>query len=338
MDDNLNALPWFAEVMDLVRERFAEIRVGQRDMRPDLQHEYRQLEANSKGWSASLANPNLATTLRRNIEEQYGGALERMEEIEAILVEQDAQNDHADTLVNPDEVLDRLRSLADVLSDNNPTLGNLELSLHIDKIICSPDGVVVMRTCKLGGLTDVVEMLVEEGGLIGASNGTEPSAQTATPRRRGRPRLGDADDDRDELRTLAEFASDTNRFAGLPDEWFWHDEFVIPERVWPFQEIAIDVATDRRSGLTHEQLAKKYGVTTPTIRKSLKHARAIDERFHNMPKKVARSRWHEVYAADVAAMKKSAGLSTLQLAEHFGKSDTTIRAALNHAKQQQAHD
>ncbi len=338
MVDKLTALPWLHDLMNQVRERLAELQTQQCELRPDLQHEYQQLEAYSKGWGASLANPDLATALRRSIEAEYGNALERMEEIEASLVAQDAPADHADTVVDPDEVLVRLQSLADVLSDNHPTLGNLEFSLHIDKIICSPDGGVVLRTCKLGGLTGVAELMVEESETVGASNGDNPSAQTATPRRRGRPRLGDADDDRDELRALAEFATDTNRFSGLPEDWFWHDEFVIPEKIWPFQEMAIAVAEDRLTGLTHEELAEKHNVTVPTIRKALMHAAAIDERFLKMPKKMARPRWHEDHAAEVVAIKESEGLSTQQLAELLGKSDTTIRAALKYAQEQEERD
>jgi hypothetical protein len=38
------------------------------------------------------------------------------------------------------------------LARNNPTLGNLELSMHIDRIDCYDDGKVVLRTCKLGAV------------------------------------------------------------------------------------------------------------------------------------------------------------------------------------------
>ncbi len=98
--------------------------------------------------------------------------------------------------------------------------------------------------------------------------------------------------------------------------------------------MAIEVATDRLAGLTHEQLADKYGVTTPTIRKSLPYAEENDERFRGMRRKMPRSRWHEEYADEVATLKATEGLGTQQLVDHFGKSDTTIRAALAHARQQ----
>ena len=57
-----------------------------------------------------------------------------------------------------------------------------------------------------------------------------------------------------------------------------------------------------------------------------------------MPQKMARSRWHEDYAEDVATLKEAESLSTQQLAAHFGKSDPTIRKALEHAHQQETDD
>ena len=43
-------------------------------------------------------------------------------------------------LVQRESILDCLERLPDVLAKQNPTLGNLELSMHIDKITCSADG------------------------------------------------------------------------------------------------------------------------------------------------------------------------------------------------------
>lgn len=43
------------------------------------------------------------------------------------------------------------------------------------------------------------------------------------------------------------------------------------------------------------------------------------------------SRWHEDHALEVAA-KKAEGLGTNELAAYFGKTDTTIRKALEHAR------
>jgi hypothetical protein len=47
----------------------------------------------------------------------------------------------------------------EILAAENPTRGNLELSLHIDSIRCFRGGRVVMRTCKLGALDGVAKLV-----------------------------------------------------------------------------------------------------------------------------------------------------------------------------------
>ena len=108
-----------------------------------------------------------------------------------------------------------------ILAKQNPTLGNLELSLHIDKIVCSPDGTVTMRTCKLGALTEAVDLLASgDGDEAGKSVDIEHDDNSnpnyrVTRRRRGRLRVADADDGSVDMRALADFAADPDRFAGL---------------------------------------------------------------------------------------------------------------------------
>jgi hypothetical protein len=70
---------------------------------------------------------------------------------------------HAKAEQVPD-VLSRVEKLADVLAANNPTMGNLELSFHIDRIDCFSDGRVEMRTCKLGALTGAADLVADYDG------------------------------------------------------------------------------------------------------------------------------------------------------------------------------
>ena len=79
-------------------------------------------------------------------------------------------------------------------------------------------------------------------------------------------------------------------------------------------------------------MREEFGKTPPTIRRALQFAKEMDERFAEMPKKMPRARWDEVHAEEVAA-KKAEGLGTNELAKHFSKSDTTIRKALEYAKE-----
>jgi DNA-directed RNA polymerase specialized sigma24 family protein len=256
------------------------------------------------------------------------------QEIESLLMEIEHYQQQVEEMLAPGQVLDRLNRLPEVLALNNPTLGNLELSLHIDRIDCFKAGKVVMRTCKLGALAGAAEFLTED---VARPTKTRQVAcdgtKRAVPRRRARLRVEQAEGNRD-LKASADTAADPNRFAGLSEEWFWEDVFQIPEKTWPFQEMAIGAAT-RRPGQTHEKLAENFGVTVPTIRKALRYAAEVDERFRELPSKMPRDRWHEDHAHEVAA-KKADGLGTDELAAFFGKSDTTIRKALEHARKASA--
>ncbi len=74
-------------------------------------------------------------------------------------------------------------------------------------------------------------------------------------------------------------------------------------------------------------------MTPPTIRKALKYAtQALGIVLSSLPKKMARADWAKDHAVEVARLKAS-GRNTVELAEHFGKSDTTIRKALKHAEE-----
>ena len=79
-----------------------------------------------------------------------------------------------------------------------------------------------------------------------------------------------------------------------------------------------------------DELAEIFGVTVQTIRAAWQYAVKVDPSLNDVPKKMPRARWHEERATDVAA-KKAEGLGTNALVEFFGKSDTTIRKALQHA-------
>ena len=97
------------------------------------------------------------------------------------------------------------------------------------------------------------------------------------------------------------------------------------QRPWS-EEHANEVAR-LRATMTIEQLAAHFGKAIPTIRNALRKAAAARVPVSNLPKKLARACWAKDHAAEIIAMKKE-GKGTLEIAKHFGKSDTTIRAAL----------
>ncbi len=334
----IQSLPWFSTLLADV-ERELERRQGQKNSRrPNIEKEIQQLDSKIKGWRLSLGNPDLDSSVREIIEEDLRVAISEKCNKEFLLAEADAEAQQAERFVDPQLVVDRIDRLANVLGTKNPSLGNLELSMHIDRIDCFPDSRVILRTCRLGVLADAIEMFaVKDLKPSGAKSTDGADSSRVKSRRRAKLRIDDWDPKNGDVNVARQWAADPNRFEGLGDEWFEEQEFFIPEKMWPYKEMAIEVATQRLAGFTHEELAEKFGVTVPTIRKALRHADATDERFRDMPKKVPRARWHEDHALEVAA-KKAERLSTNELVEHFGKSDTTIRAALKHARRMAEQD
>jgi DNA invertase Pin-like site-specific DNA recombinase len=319
---------WLAPLVEDVREALA-VRVDHHpDQHAAYEQEMKQLQVKQAGWSQSLAKPDLAPSIRSAIEADWEKALTRQHEIEAALTELEHYQQRVEDILDPQQVLDRLDKLPQVLALNNPTSGNLELSLHIDRIDCFKDGRVVMRTCKLGALADARDLLKQDAGEPQQSSTRDLNgARMVTPRRRARLRADGGADVKATTNTVA----DPHRFAGLGEEWFWEDTFQIPEKTWPFQELAIEVATLRLAGRTHRELAEIFNVTVSTIRKALRYASEVDQRFRELPRKMPRNRWHEDHAHEVAA-KKAEGLRMNELVALFGKSDTTIRKALEHAR------
>ena len=341
MDDksDIRQLPWLPELMDLVRREVSSLTETQHDQLPALEQEVKVLDDKIKGWSESLAKTDLPTALRIAIESDCGAALERKQQIEDTFLEREAQSRQADRIVDESEVLRRLEQLSDVLAGNNPTMGNLHLSLHVDRIVCAPDGKVVMRSCKLGFLTEAVEILSDTDDSGDAAN-MVPKETRGTPRRRGRLRLDDCEEDGRDMRSLAEFAADPDRFAGLGDDWFWTDEFQIPDRPpsWVVENSERVFRRRQEARLSHGKLALEFGVSKPTIRAAIKqyletHPDAKDE--INLPSGGARPpKFHIEEFADEARQFWENGWSKLKLAEKYGCSTPIIDKALVFAYEQ----
>jgi hypothetical protein len=233
-----------------------------------------------------------------------------------------------------------LDHLADVLANYGPTVGNLELSLHIDRIDCAQDGTVTMRTCKLGALTGAVDLLSAEDSESPPVRNNDQHVQSARrrktgPRRRGRLRVAEVDDQRRaDPRALTDFVADPNRFSGLAEDWFWYDSFQIPERPPSWAATNAEAVFQRRqeAGLSLAKLAYEFAVSRPTIRAAIeaylaKHPEAKDE--VDLPRGGARPvKFHvETFAAEARRLWE-AGWSKLKLAEKYGCSTPVIDKAL----------
>ena len=204
--------------------------------------------------------------------------MQRRDEISATLQAASQLDRHSKESVAPQQIVDRLNRLEEVLGKDNPTLTNLELSLHIDRIDCFADGRVEMRTNKLGALADVASMIQgsntpRSAETAGNDEGTDEKAtHQIEPRRRALLRTDDADDRGPELDAAAFLAADPKRFAGLPEQWFWTDTFRIPARTSLAAENSERVFRRRQeSKMSQKQLAIEFEVSPPTIGAAIRH-------------------------------------------------------------------
>ena len=323
---------WFKELVSLVQTAASELTKWHDAQVPALVSEKADLERKIKGWSQSLADPDLPSRVRGHTVEQCDAALARIADIEWLIQNHEAETAELQEMVDPADVAERLDRLAGVLATTNPSAGSVELAHHVDRIDCYSDGRVVLRTCKLGALAGAVNFFSDEA--MGATNG-QPQAERSSPgikpRRLTRRRLDSGGAPDSELKARAIWATDPRRFAKLDSRWFEERVFQVPKRLSWAEKNAPKVAARRKLGHTEEQLAEHFGKTLPTIRASLKIARKSDPELLALPRRMPRARWHEDHALEVAA-EKAAGNGTNELVKMFGKSDTTIRAALNHAK------
>lgn len=331
---------WLTDLIDEVRCELTTLAQAERAHGPDCEQEIATLEGKKSGWLQSLANPNMPASIRDAILSEWSEADARVQELRSRLQENENREHLVEQAVDESDIMASLGRLPEILAASNATLGNLELSLHIDRIVCHSNGQVVMRTCKVGSFTEALDMLTRTSTPPEPVDGpSEKDDQSrGVPRRRGRLRVDKSAAGKVDLRALADFAADPNRFAAIDDRWFCTDRFQLEKRKGWAEQHAAQVAARRREGLTEAALATEFGKTIPTIHAALRYAAQDDAALAELPRKMPRARWHEDHALEVASFKKESGMGTDELASHFGKSDTTIRKALAHAAAVMASD
>ena len=324
--------PWLPELLRDVQTELNELTGDRRSRRPALETERREIEECIRGWSISLGNPQLPALVRQSIEKKLDAVTVRQQDIDAEFAELDAAAAGAKRIIQVDDVMTRLDRLADVLAAQNPTRGNLELALHVDRIICRKDARVTLRICKLGVSPDAVQLLASPSLALPQSGdgSTEPSRS----RRRSKLRIIE-DDVEEELRSQADFIADTHRFEGLGDQWFWTDEFQLPEDCSFARENAEAVFLRRKSAkLSYAKLAAEFNVSGPTIGAAIREYLKLhpDEQDEQIPRGGNRKP-----KVDLSLFCEEArtlwidGWSLLQLAERFGFSDPTIKKGIQFA-------
>lgn len=271
--------PELTEFLNEIERELTELLPQAADRRPTLEAERERLERQIRGWTQSLGNPELHPGVRTSIEREATQGHQRLLEIEDELHRETVCGRSAQEAVDAEAALERLERLADILQEECPTLANLELSMHIERIDCHADGRAVMRTCKLGstpGALDLLSLIIPPD-----IDEREPPPERRS-RRRARLRVDRFDDDADDRLAAADMAADPERFAGLPDEWFWIDEFAPPDGTvacWSVdnanrvKQYVDEYVAENGKEPSMSSLAKQFGVANATVKRALAFAR-----------------------------------------------------------------
>jgi DNA invertase Pin-like site-specific DNA recombinase len=260
---------WLPELMEQVHQELLRHRDDEPGRSAAIQEELRLLGEQITGWTLSLGNPHLPAPVRGEIEGRFATALQRQQELEQSLAAERALQQHLEQTLNPREVIAQLHKLDEVLAGYNPTLGNLELSRHIAEIACHPDGRVELRGTMLGLFEGAIELLSRDDGAPSdpAAPATIGGVQPVKPRRRGRLRVPTLSAEHGDGLGTMDTVLDPERFAGLPETFFWTESFVITETLSWAQEHADEVYQAKlATGLSFNRLAERFGRTRPTIK------------------------------------------------------------------------
>jgi DNA invertase Pin-like site-specific DNA recombinase/DNA-binding CsgD family transcriptional regulator len=323
---------WLPEVLAQVRQEQQRYQEDEPDQDAADREELRQVEQQLTGWVMTLAKPALPAAVRTDVEARYAQGKERQQVLRQQMAARQTLRQHLDHALDPQAVLAALARLDQVLAEYNPTLANLELAKHIDVIACWPDGRVELRGTMLGLFAGAADLL-RRGDDGPAAAPQDPGGVTpVVPRRRGRLRVPNLSAEGKGLTEDVDPALDPERFAGLPEGFFWNDVILMEQQPCWSQEHAVEVARERAAGKTHEQLADQFEVSVPTIRKAIRIARKGNEEFSSLPRKMPRPRWPERHFREVAEMARQ-GVSLKELCRQFKRSEPLIREALGLAEE-----
>jgi site-specific DNA recombinase len=283
---------WFPPLVANVARELGRRREDERAQQPDLEHESEELTRRLEGWKLTLGDRDAPPAVRADIQSEYNTAKQRIREIEAARVKREAGIDQLAKALDPEQVLDRLHGLADVLVRGNATELNLELSRHIDGVDCYADGRAVMRTAEAGIFEGLVDVLSKPRCGKREDDTATDAAQYAhlvKPRRRGKLRVLPAAESVTTGRAAKEAPLDLARFAGLAGKFLWKDVTQAPQRTCWSKERAAEVRrVHEETGLSMNRLAKRFGVSRPTIRRALAIAKEMSATHDANPTPPAR--------------------------------------------------
>jgi len=319
--------PWYEELLSLVEKERQRIVSERPDQRRMLEGQRKEIINQQEGRAASLRRHDLPDSLRRQFEDEYGAADVLLRKIECDLSSTEAQTRELTRVVDASEIAVALNSLGTILGSQNISAGNLVLAQHLAAIECHPGGRIVVRSCKLGALSDRAEIIVRNHSA--KDTGTKLEA----PRQRTRRRVECASEADENLEAMNYTVLNPSRFAGLGPEWFWVDSLQVPtRRTWP-EEHALEVANFRLAHrVSQKATALHFKVSVPTVRIALRIAQDLGVDATDGAMKMARKpNWAKANALAVTRFVDS-GATLREAAGHFGVSEPTIAKALTFAR------
>lgn len=273
--DAVSACDWFVQLRELVQQEVDHRRQTMSQTQPDLKTELEEVRLRICGWQQSLGKPDLDSQVRQFLEHELGKAIQRQMELQQYLEREHEGADSNRRLVDPQAILDRLLRLDKVLQGTNPSEMNVELGYILDRISCDKAGNLTVRICRFGLTPELIPFVREASG--GQTSTTESASedQARSECRRGTPRRRSIRkvDNRD----AARFVADPDRFADVPEEWFWVETFKEPKRQSWAESHALEVhsarfAPDSAIKKTYRELEEQFGVTKPTLMAALRIA------------------------------------------------------------------
>jgi predicted DNA-binding protein (UPF0251 family) len=329
--------PELTELLSEIERELTELLPQAADRRPTLEAERERLERQIRGWTQSLGNPDLHPAVRTSIERETTQGHERLLEIEDELRRESVCERSAQEAVDAEAALERLERLADILQEECPTLANLELSMHIDRIDCRADGRAVLRTCKLGSTPGALDLLSLIVPLEVDERGPPPVRRA---RRRARLRVNRFDEDADDRLAAADMAADPERFAGLPDEWFWIDEFAPPDGAvscWSvdnanrIKQYVDEYVAKHGKVPSGNSLSKEFGVARQTALRALAIARGdvTPATVRAARKPTVQVKGSAEVEAEILRLYREGGLEIKEIANRIGCGKCAVNRSLD---------
>jgi DNA invertase Pin-like site-specific DNA recombinase len=270
---------WLKELIAEIGQELKSRSANEPDPRPGLLQQREQLEDQLGGWLQSLSKRDLPASLRSNLEVQYSSAADEAAQLQQRLDQLQSAGTRAEYVLDAATAIERLRRLDQVLGSGNVTAGNLELSLHIDRIEIHADGRITMLTSRLGVFEGATELLARPVSQAVRAD-TPSSGHRVKSRRRAKLRVDESLYEVPPGELEKAQAADVGRFAGLDAMWFWDDPIEITGLSYWSAENADRVAAQRAEDperWTLLSLAAHFSVSVPTVRKALRLAAKKDE-------------------------------------------------------------